>query len=155
MKHYLNAMKKYATFRGRATRTEYWMFILFFWIGLLACIIGIFAFDPSMGGGNEALVGVFAIGAIVWMLGHLLPMIAVTVRRLHDFDTTGWLYLLNFVPLANYVVWIVFGCIAPTQGANRFGADPRGGASLADLDAFGASPNKPAFDPATGALVRA
>lgn len=154
MKHYLNAMKNYATFSGRATRKEYWAVVGFLWLGIFIGCIGMLAFNPGLSENNETVVELFATLTFVWMLAHILPCISVSVRRLHDFDMSGWMYLLNFVPLANYVVWIVFGCISPTPGANRFGADPRGGASLADLEAFGDAP-KPAFDPATGGLVRA
>lgn len=95
--------KKYATFDGRATRSEYWWFFLF--TVLVSAALGIV---------SEALSGVFSIGV-------LLPSLAVGVRRLHDIDKSGWFLLLWFIPLIGWIILIVW---AAQEGKepNRFSA---------------------------------
>jgi uncharacterized membrane protein YhaH (DUF805 family) len=93
--------QKYATFTGRASRSEYWFFVLFsFIVQLLANAIGIAA-------GSEA---------IIWLvyLVFLIPSISVTVRRMHDVDKSGWFQL---IPIYNFVLGVTPG----TVGSNRFG----------------------------------
>ena len=93
--------KKYATFTGRATRSEYWYFALFtIIVQLLANAIGIAA-------GSEA---------IIWLvyLVFFIPSIAVTVRRMHDVDKSGWFQL---IPIYNIILAVTAG----TSGSNRFG----------------------------------
>jgi len=95
--------KKYATFTGRATRSEYWFFALFtIIVQLLANAIGVAA-------GSEA---------IIWFvyLVFFIPSIAVTVRRMHDVDKSGWFQL---IPIYNFILAVTAG----TAQANRFG-DP-------------------------------
>ena len=113
MNAYLDAMKQYATFSGRATRSQYWLFVLFFFI---LVVVGSFI-DVSIGSAQESGLGVFA-GLVV--LVHLLPSIAVFARRMHDTDRSGWWYLLNAIPLGQ-IVAIIFLCMPSTAGANRFG----------------------------------
>jgi uncharacterized membrane protein YhaH (DUF805 family) len=59
------------------------------------------------------------------IFGTLLPHLAVSVRRLHDVNRTGWWYLLGFVPLLGAIVLLVWFCTDGTRGPNRFGADPK------------------------------
>ena len=115
----LDALKKYAVFEGRARRQEYWLFVLLYVIlyigaGVIDVVVG--TFDLELG------IGLF--GAVV-SLGLLIPSISVGVRRLHDIDKSGWMYLLAIVPIAN-IVLLVFLCLDGTQGNNRFGEDPKG-----------------------------
>ena len=131
MNGYLNAMKKYAVFQGRARRSEYWLFFLFFIIiyvvaALLDGALGML--DPAAG------IGLFS-GIVI--LAHVLPSIAVGVRRIHDFDTSGWLYLIGLIPLVGTIFLIVIGCIGGTRGPNRFGPDPKDPMGEHDVGAFG------------------
>jgi len=97
---------KYATFEGRARRSEYWWFALFsFIIALILNFIG-----PVLGG--------------IWSLVALLPSLAVGARRLHDIDRSGWWLLIGFIPLIGLIVLIVFFVKPGQTGANRFGANP-------------------------------
>jgi uncharacterized membrane protein YhaH (DUF805 family) len=104
---------KYATFSGRAARSEFWYFTLFNWLFQLPLMIL-----------DEALGTPFAV---ITMLVLLLPGIAVAVRRLHDTDRSGWWYLILLIPLIGVILFIVWACSKGTQGTNRFGGDPRGG----------------------------
>jgi uncharacterized membrane protein YhaH (DUF805 family) len=115
----LDALKKYAIFEGRARRQEYWLFVLLYvilYIGAVVIDVVVGTFDLELG------IGLF--GAVV-SLGLLIPSISVGVRRLHDIDKSGWMYLLAIVPIAN-IVLLVFLCLDGTQGNNRFGEDPKG-----------------------------
>ena len=102
------ALKKYAVFNGRASRKEYWHFIL---LNLVLIVLATIA----------DLTG--TLGAIV-TLTLLLPSLAVSVRRLHDIDKSGWWYLVILVPLVGIIIVLFWFCTRGTQGANRFGTDP-------------------------------
>jgi uncharacterized membrane protein YhaH (DUF805 family) len=121
MKWFLEVLtKKYATFEGRARRKEYWYFILFYCIALVAlAIVDVLAGTYS----EEAELGLFSA---LFVLATLIPMIAVTVRRLHDTDRSGWWVLISFIPLIGSLVLLVFAVLDSTPGANRFGANPKG-----------------------------
>ena len=115
------ALTKYATFNGRATRPEYWwwilaMIILFTVLGLIdgaviAPLLGFEAFDP------EADQPVSFIAS----LGLLLPNLAVSARRLHDTDRSAWWLLLGLIPVIGTLVLLVFYVLRGTDGPNRFG----------------------------------
>ena len=107
------ALKKYADFKGRARRKEYWLFILLYSI----CYFIAFLIDVASG----ALI----IFSTIVALGLLIPLISVAVRRLHDTDRSGWWFLLGFVPFAN-IVLLIFFFLDGTAGENRFGSDPKG-----------------------------
>ena len=102
---------KYATFSGRASRSEYWGFYLFSVLALIVAMI----LDAVLGLSDaESGVGPFYI---ICILVLLLPNWAVTVRRYHDRDFRGWWIL---VPFVNFVLLFLKG----TEGENRFGPDP-------------------------------
>jgi uncharacterized membrane protein YhaH (DUF805 family) len=118
---------RYADFRGRSCRMEYWMFHLL-WAAVLIVLwtVGVSAHRL----GNPAITGTIApmclvLGAL-FLLGSLIPMIAVTVRRFHDQDKTGWFYLMNFIPYVGGLVVFIFMCIEGTVGSNQYGPDPKG-----------------------------
>lgn len=106
-------LKRYAEFSGRSRRMEYWMFFLFqiligvaFWV-LLAIVGGgalMTGGDPSAvaAAGGAAMI-LFALYGLV-SLALLIPGIAVTVRRLHDTNRTGWWFL---APVLGYVIMLV------------------------------------------------
>ncbi len=102
---------KFATFEGRAARSEYWFFTLFLVLGSLVLT----TLDIVLG------IGVLST---IFSLIILIPSVAVSVRRLHDTDRSGWWYLLFFIPLIGAIVLIIWFCTRGNAGANRFGADP-------------------------------
>jgi uncharacterized membrane protein YhaH (DUF805 family) len=121
MKWFLEVLtKKYATFAGRARRKEYWYFILFYCIALIALAV-----VDSIAGtfSEEAEIGLFSG---LFVLATIVPSLAVTVRRLHDTDRSGWWILINFVPLLGALVLLVFTVLDSQPGANRFGENPKG-----------------------------
>jgi len=105
-------LNKYVEFSGRASRSEFWWFVLFSVIGNI--ITGIL---------DEVLGTVAAIN-LLFSLAILLPSIAVGVRRLHDTDRAGWWLLLSFIPIVGWLVLLYFNVQKGTDGENRFGADP-------------------------------
>ncbi len=115
---------KYATFSGRARRAEFWWFTLFnFGVLVILSVIDLGWGNPRhwmMGDGGPS-----PVGTLYW-LAVLLPSLAVTVRRLHDIDRTGWWILIHFLPLVGPIVMIWFLATPGTAGPNRFGPDPLG-----------------------------
>ncbi|MFA7603124.1 MAG: DUF805 domain-containing protein [Novosphingobium sp.] len=134
----------YALIAGRASRQEFWMFVLFNVI-----VIAIFAalFLTLVGSaalaGNYSQIGAAMAGAgLVTMVLLIVPLylwailtavasFAVTIRRFHDLNLSGWVYLpfvvLGMIPVLNFLVWIVLivmMCLQGTKGPNKYGDDP-------------------------------
>ncbi len=103
------AFKKYVTFSGRASRSEYWWFVLFYTL-----LLGLaFYIDMSSGDGFSGLW----VNIVTY--GLLLPSITISVRRLHDINMSGWWYLVFLVPIVGITK-------KGDEGDNRFGGDPLG-----------------------------
>lgn len=120
MSWYLEALKKYAVFHGRSRRAEYWYFVLF---NLIVAIV-LAAIDSLLGTFSSAQ----NIGLLsgIYSLAVLIPTLAVTFRRLHDIDRSGWWILINLVPLIGTIVLLVFALMDGTPGDNRYGPNPKG-----------------------------
>ena len=122
MEWMLMPLKRYADFSGRSRRKEYWMFTLFtFLVGIVAGVLGILLGGTSEAGPN----GIFFVLVGIPILALLIPSIAVTVRRFHDQDKSGWFYLLALIPYVGGIIVLVFMCLEGTRGPNRFGPDPK------------------------------
>lgn len=126
MQWYLKVLKQYADFNGRARRTEFWMFTLFSVIAsivlaLVDTLIGTATFVSS---GSAFVYSPGLLGGI-YALAVLIPTLAVTVRRLHDQDKSGWFILLGLIPFVGGIIVLVFMCLEGTRGPNRFGPDPK------------------------------
>ncbi|MFG2814939.1 DUF805 domain-containing protein [Streptomyces sp. NPDC048410] len=112
MHWYVDVLKKYAVFSGRARRQEYWMFTLFsFIISVVLTIL------------DNALDINFL--ATIYGLVVLLPSLAVTARRLHDTSRTGWWILLVLIPIVGAIVLIVFLASEGKPEANEYGPNPK------------------------------
>ncbi|WP_028585133.1 DUF805 domain-containing protein [Desulfogranum mediterraneum] len=120
MNWYLEVLKKYAVFNGRARRKEYWMFFLCnVIIGLILGLVESFA--------GIAPESEQSILANLYMLAVLLPGLAVGVRRLHDRDRSGWWLLIALVPIIGAVVLLVFMVQDSQPGENQYGPNPKAG----------------------------
>lgn len=113
MNYYLDVLKKYVEFTGRARRKEYWMFVLIsFLISIAISLIG-------------HVVGIPLL-SYVYALAVLLPSLSVAVRRLHDTSHSGWWFLIVLIPLVGAVVLIVFLATDSMPGPNQYGPNPKG-----------------------------
>ena len=122
MEWYLKVMRdNYANFNGRARRKEYWMFTLFFL--LFALLAGFVIGILSAVGETAAMIAI--ILAVIWYLAHLVPSLAVTVRRLHDTGKSGWFYLLALIPYIGGLIIFIFTVIDGDKGDNAYGPDPK------------------------------
>jgi uncharacterized membrane protein YhaH (DUF805 family) len=112
-----SGFSNYVNFSGRAIRSEYWYWTLFVFV--LVGVLGII--DEWLNPGLS--MGAFSIFNGLVSLALFLPGLAVSVRRLHDIDRTGWWLLLSFTVIG-IVLLIVWACQPGTPGPNRFGPDP-------------------------------
>ena len=120
MNEFKLALINYTNFSGRATRREYWMFSLFYMIfcfiaGILGVVLASVTNSQSL-----ALVPI-----VVLILALIIPSLAVTVRRLHDVNKSGWIFLIQLIPvvgvLASFYLLYLF-CIEGNPNANQWGA---------------------------------
>lgn len=124
-------ISKFATFDGRATRSEFWWFYLF------AILIGFIGYVPILiltligaSSNDGAISSIFTILTVIfWILWFIvvialyIPLLAVGSRRLHDRGQSGWLQLLLLVPCGN-IVLLVFWVMEGTPGDNAYGPKP-------------------------------
>lgn len=141
------ALRKYAVFEGRASRGEFWWWSLFVIVALTvltlvtSIIERLLALIFGMGGLTSAVSWLLnAVLVIVWLV-CILPSVSVTVRRLHDSGHSGWLYLLTFVPVVNFVLLVLTLQPASTRGVQYDRAGVRG--ETARPPASPLSPNTP------------
>lgn len=118
MNYYINALKNYVGFRGRARRKEFWMFVLFNCIfstvaSLLDNVLGLYICQG---------VGIISV---IYVLGVLLPSLAIAVRRMHDIGKTGWAILIALIPIVGGIILIVWACKPGVVGDNKYGPDPK------------------------------
>jgi len=112
MHWYLDVLKKYAVFDGRAQRAEYWMFFLFnFIISIVLTVI-------------EGAIGLPLVLTSLYFLAILLPGIAVAIRRLHDTGRSGWWILIALIPLVG-IVLLIFMVLDSQSGDNEYGPNPK------------------------------
>lgn len=111
MEYFIGAIKKYATFSGRARRKEYWMFILFYMIFYIVLAV------------LDGLIGTILLSTVFSLL-LLIPSISVAARRLHDTGRTGWWQLIAFIPLIGVIVLIVF-LVQDSHDENQYGLNPK------------------------------
>jgi len=125
MNWYLQALKKYADFSGRARRKEYWFFVLFnILISVVLTVCDVFVGTYSAAASVGILSGIYTLAV-------LIPGIAVTVRRLHDTGRSGWWILIVLVPIVGWIVLLVFMLINSQPGQNAYGPSPKEGESPA------------------------
>lgn len=119
MNWYLEVLKKYAVFSGRARRKEYWFFVLF---NLIISLVLTFI-DSALGTLNEETG--YGLLSGVYSLAVLIPSLAVAVRRLHDTGRTGWWLLIGLIPLIGLIVLLIFFVQDSKPGDNEYGPNPK------------------------------
>jgi uncharacterized membrane protein YhaH (DUF805 family) len=131
MNWYLKVLKQYVDFSGRARRKEYWMFTLFNVIIMvvLSAVDGLVFGSGSFAGNTDpgSVSASVNLGVLttIYVLAVLLPSLAVSVRRLHDTDRSGWWLLILLVPLIGAIVFLVFMLLDSQPGENRHGPSPK------------------------------
>jgi uncharacterized membrane protein YhaH (DUF805 family) len=140
---YLEVLQKYAVFSGRARRKEYWMFQL---INVVILTVLFAALIPPLIAHSQSFLPLFlGVFLCVYVVATIIPSLAVSVRRLHDVNFSGWWVLIGFVP-AGGVVLLVFHVLDSTPGPNQYGPNPKESRRLeypARYAPYGAQPMTP------------
>ena len=119
LKWYYEVLKNYTVFSGRASRKEFWYFTLLNII--ITIVLGVL----------DLVTGSYLTESGIWFLSGgyalalLMPSIAVSIRRLHDTDRSGWWVLFSLVPLIGIIVFYVFMAQDSKPGENQYGLNPR------------------------------
>ncbi|MBC7491651.1 MAG: DUF805 domain-containing protein [Novosphingobium sp.] len=140
-------LRRYADFKGRSRRKEFWLFALLNMVVILLIVIAMFATNGELVAQLVAAQGKMlatyaamfsGVGLLlaIWSVLMFVPNAAVSVRRLHDRNLSGWWYagvlVCNFAPYVRALssigglVFLVIMCLEGTRGPNRFGPDPKG-----------------------------
>jgi len=126
-RYFLDTLKyRYAKFDGRASRSEFWYFALFSFLGsLFFGLIDTLIINPMLGATPDQM-GQGGILQFIFALVLLIPSIALAVRRLHDIGKSGWWYLIVFVPIVGILVLLYFFVLDSQPGSNQYGSNPKG-----------------------------
>ncbi len=110
MNYFFKALNPYANFKGRSNMKDYWFFVLIYTgIYIVLAII------------DEFLLDGMPITATIFVLGILVPSIAITTRRLHDTGKSGWWQLLYIIPLIGFIVVTIFLLTGSELANNKYG----------------------------------
>ena len=104
---------KYATFNGRARRSEYWYFVLFNFV--VSAVLGVLA----------NAIGVASTLSNLYSLAVLIPGLAVAWRRLHDIGKPGYCYFIFLIPIVGWILFLVWMCKDSQPGDNKYGPNPK------------------------------
>ena len=120
---------RFADFKGRSRRSEYWYVQLFLVVTNLA-VAGIDLalmdgdVDRFIANGGGGIVG------LIWIFATIVPALAVLIRRLNDSGKTGWWALVGFIPFVGAIVLLVFTVTDSSPGENKYGTSPKASSSL-------------------------
>ena len=114
--YFLQCFKKYACFKGRARRREYWGFVLFY-------VIGLFIIDEVLSFVGDQVIAMTLLEVVIILT--LLPHIAVSVRRLHDIGKSGWCLLIGFIPVIGEIYLLVQYCTDSDAFDDTYGPNPK------------------------------
>ena len=139
----------YAAIAGRTTRTEFWVFTLYYLIGfivLYALIFGTIGANVLLAGRSrnpaELLPGLLASMGVVtvlftvlapWIYLTAIAHVALACRRMHDQGRSAWFLLFGLIPFLGFLIVLIFLFLPGTPGPNRYGADPREGDTTSDV----------------------
>jgi uncharacterized membrane protein YhaH (DUF805 family) len=123
---YLEPWRKYAIFKGRAGRKEYWVFCLVALFNAALFLLLTQQEDPPGGPGSWVnYLGYLVFwSSFLLVVGGIIPACSVTVRRLHDLGMRGWLLLLALVPFAGWFALWVYALRNSQPGTNKYGPNP-------------------------------
>ena len=109
MEYFVDALRQYANFSGRATRQQYWMYVLIY--VAISLVLGVI----------DSLIGLALLG-LIFSLVLLVPGISIATRRLHDIGRSGWWQLLWIIPVIGWIVLLVF-FVTDSADDNTYGAN--------------------------------
>lgn len=112
MEWYMQVLKNYAGFQGRASKKEYWMFMLY--EGVIYLVLSVV----------EEIVGLSYILSAIYFAATFLPSLAVACRRLHDTGRSGWWNLIVLIPIVGIIIFVVQTCQASQETDNQYGPKP-------------------------------
>ena len=115
-----SVFSKYATFDGRARRSEYWYFVLFTMLVNVVLNVG-----TTLTGGSH-FSWVFTGASGLFSLATLIPSLAVAWRRMHDIGKSGVWNLLVLIPLVGSIILLIWHCTDSQPGENMYGPNPKG-----------------------------
>ena len=118
MKWYLHALRKYAAFKGRARRREYWIFELM----NAAIALALFVLAVQLG---KAGYPYFLSLPFLYIVATVIPSLSSLIRRLHDTGRSGWWFWINLIPLFGPISLLIFTVEDSQPGENRYGPNPK------------------------------
>ncbi len=136
LRYFLRALSRnYFQFYGRARRAEYWGYLLFYCIALIVCFVADSLVSAAVFSAYaEESAGFLPIFIGLFYVYSLIPGISITVRRLHDQDMSGWLYLINFIPYIGAIIIFILMFFDSRPQSNKHGPSPKyGGAQTVDV----------------------
>ena len=116
----INVLTNYATFSGRARRSEYWYFTLF-----NTLVSSLFTVLSSIFFGPDSAMNIFTSIASLYSLAVFIPSLAVTWRRLHDTGKSGANFFWILLPIIGYIMLLIFLCRDSQPGENQYGPNPK------------------------------
>jgi uncharacterized membrane protein YhaH (DUF805 family) len=139
MNYYLKALKNYATFTGRARRSEYWFFVLFNIIfAIVAALLdNLLGSTFTMNFGAGPVSSLYGYIYTLYAIAVFIPGLAVLVRRLHDVGKSGWFFFIVLIPLAGIIWMLVLLFTDSVPGPNKYGLNPKGIGNTDEIDEIG------------------
>ncbi|MBQ1550635.1 MAG: DUF805 domain-containing protein [Bacilli bacterium] len=118
MKGFVDYWKNYFNFKDRTSRKDFWMTVLI--LVIINVVINLIFPGASETTSNSFNYSLSTVGSI-WSLATFIPSLAMTVRRLHDINKSGWWVLLELVPIVGIIVLLVFYCSKAVDTDNKYG----------------------------------
>ena len=135
MNWYLKVVKDhYFDFKGRARRTEFWMFILI--TTIISIVLAVVDNLLNLNFGDADNSGILES---IYSLLIFIPSLAVSVRRLHDVGKSGWYLLLWLLPIIGWIWLLVLYCMEGENQPNKWGDNPKGTGNHKEIDFIGKS----------------
>jgi uncharacterized membrane protein YhaH (DUF805 family) len=114
--NFIDVIKKWKVHEGRASRREFWLFVL----GdiIISIALSILTMIPLLG-------FIFRLVSFLFAIAVIIPSVTVGIRRLHDTNRTGWLMLLLLIPFVGWIPVLVLCFMEGTKGENQYGPEPK------------------------------
>lgn len=121
MKYLIVGVKRIFDFKGRSSRTEYWLYLLSMLICLFPTLPLILLSNEDFGVLSKISTWIILVYYLLWLITFTISYISISVRRLHDSGRSGWWILLDYVPLIGLVAFIDRGLRKSDVNANKYG----------------------------------